>query len=216
MLSRGDCLSRHYGTRSYYCAYSPNVDDYNLNFLGLFYALAPRRSIQRRGCFVYRPALAQHGPSSVEESTSELDGQTSTGALQMACSLAFFSCTTHIAIISVVRDHYDRHRRLQNVRFAVGALLVGPICALQIITESDAFYYDYSLSVKCAIASHNWHPRSGPGLLSTIISSGTITAHLILGLARKMLSLSKFKSPVLRKKLRDWQGSRCSKQICSY
>ncbi|KAL7932102.1 hypothetical protein V8C35DRAFT_308486 [Trichoderma chlorosporum] len=120
---------------------------------------------------------------------SGLDGQTSTGALQMACSLAFFSCTTHISVISVVRDHYDHHSRLRNVRFAVGALLVGLICALQIITESDAFYYDYRLSVKCAIASHNWYPRSGTGLLSTIISSGTITALLMLGLARKMFEV---------------------------
>ncbi|PNP46607.1 hypothetical protein THARTR1_10706 [Trichoderma harzianum] len=119
----------------------------------------------------------------------DLDGQTSTGALQMACSLAFFSCTTHISSISVVRDHYYRHRKLRNVRFAVGALLVGLICALSIITDSDAFSYDYRLSVKCAIASHEWSQSFGPELFTTIISSVTFTAFLILGLARKMLEV---------------------------
>lgn len=79
-----------------------------------------------------------------------LDTELSGFTYSMAVILAYFSCITHLASISVLRNYMDLHHTPRNIRLAIMAISIGVL--LYNLLEIQNF--DLSSTLSCALAEN--------------------------------------------------------------
>lgn len=72
-------------------------------------------------------------------------------SFRVVTSLAYFSCIIHLCSLTVVRDHFDEHRRLGYFRAGLIVLFLGLLIVCMVISESVTFRFNSNVSVKCAL-----------------------------------------------------------------
>ncbi|KAJ3538401.1 hypothetical protein NM208_g5921 [Fusarium decemcellulare] len=80
-----------------------------------------------------------------------LDASLSVYTFQVVTMLAYFSCIIHLCSLTVVRNHFDEHRRLGYFRASLMLLFLALLIFCMFVSESVTFRFNPDVSVKCAL-----------------------------------------------------------------
>lgn len=113
----------------------------------------------------------------------DLGKHRSAASVQVAASLAAFSVTTHLSVLSFLPQHFNRRRRLRYTRFGAITILLGLVLAIQTIVLSEPFVFDNTMSVQCAM-DQGYYAND-----FILIAYGIVTVYVLLlfGFFRKFL-----------------------------
>jgi hypothetical protein len=72
-------------------------------------------------------------------------------SFQIAASLAWFSCTTHLSTLTVLRNYFDTHQKVRTWRVVAMLALLFLLVFSMVLSHSATFYTNSGAYFECAI-----------------------------------------------------------------
>lgn len=95
-----------------------------------------------------------------------LNGNFSVYSFQVATRLGYFSCIIHLCSLSILRNYFDKDRRLMNLRAVLMVIFLILLITCMIISDSVTFRFNRHVSVTCAMQHFKFIDRHRPSYVS--------------------------------------------------
>ncbi|KAK1966028.1 hypothetical protein LY78DRAFT_657712 [Colletotrichum sublineola] len=140
-------------------------------------------------------------------------------SFQVATRLGYFSCIVHLCTISLLREHFDTHKRLRNFRLMLVAMILVLLITCMVVSDSVTFRFNRHISVQCARHNFRFIDPERPGYVGfsdeVVVTFNLIVLILVilLGYARRFLEIyskdarKDYKVELLLTKLRNYDRS---------